>query len=241
MVNEGILTSEEAYRLAESRSKIYGFLSSAYLQRPDLGFVRKLRSEAVESFVSSLSPDAGLPQEMHQGLEEVRDFIASSKGQSSEEVCQGLSVERTRLLRGIKPGDSPPPPYESVYRDRAQTLMGNATLDVQREYNKTGLSLATGQKEPPDHIGIELEFMRFLSEREAECWGRGERAEALGYLSEEGRFLEEHLTQWVGEFCDRVIEIAVSGFYRGIARMTKGFLADDFEKVCAQIRMDQTT
>ncbi len=237
MLEEGILTLEEFLHLAEARSKIYGFLSSVYMQIPDRDFVKKLRGKEVSLLLLTLSPDSGLPEEMENGLEDVKGFIMASKGQPLEKVCQSLSVDRTRLLRGIKPEYSPPPPYESVYRDGELSLMGKSAVEVHGEYAKAGVGMPDEYKEPPDYIGLELDFMRFLAEREAESWRKEERDKALDCLIKERTFLEEHITKWIPEFCDRVIGLAEFGFYRGIARMTKGFVTDDLEKVDSFISM----
>ena len=115
--------------------------------------------------------------------------------------------------------------------------MGKPAVDVQRKYAEAGVGVPTECKEPPDYIGLELDFMRFLAEKEAESWRKKERDNALGYLNMEGDFLEEHITKWVPRFCDKVIDMAELDFYRGIARMTKGFITDDREKIEGFINM----
>ncbi len=231
MLKEEHFTSEEFLKLAQLRSKIYGFLSSIFIQIPDPDFVKKLLGDEVSLVLSSLPFDIELPQQMVEGLEDMKNFIRTFRDQGAEEVCQSLSVERTRLLRGINPGYSPPPPYESVYRDREKALMSESAVAVHREYARAGAGVPGGYKEPPDYIGLELDFMRFLTERETDSWRRKERDNALGYLNMERGFLENHITKWIPEFCDNVIERAELDFYRGIARMTKGFVNDDHEKV----------
>ena len=231
MFDEAGLTSENLSELAVFRSKIYGFLSSIYMQIPDFDFVRRLISEETASFLSCLPLDIGLPREMEEGLKDLKRFIRSIMRQAVEDVCRNLSVERTRLFRGIKPGYGPPPPYESGYRNGEQTLMSRWAVAVHRKYSSAGAGIPAGCKEPPDFIGLELDFMRFLTEKEAKSWRRGDRDIASGYLDLECEFLEEHITKWVPQFCNNVIDVAELDFYLGIARMTKGFVNDDHERI----------
>ena len=203
MIEEDTLTPEKLSELAEFRSKIYGFLSSVYIQIPSHNFVKTLLGEEVSSFLSTLPPNIGLPQGMEEGLEDIQRFIETSSGQAVEEVHQGLSVDYTRLFRGIMPGYGPPPPYESVYRDGGRVLMGRSSVEVQRKYAAAGVQTPAEYNEPPDYIGLELDFMRFLAEKEAECWRKDERDSALAYLNMERDFLDEHIMKWIPGFCDK--------------------------------------
>ncbi len=237
MFEEGALTTKDFLRLAQVRSKTYGFLSSAYLQIPERQFVARLISQEISSLCSAFPATGGLPGEVEKGLKDIARFVEVSRFRDPDEVCLSLSADRTRLLRGIKPGYSPPPPYESVYRDGEGNLMGRSAMEVAREYAGDGIAISDECREPPDHIGLELDFMRFLAEKEAECWEQEEPARALTYLDKERHFLREHLALWVSDFCDRVVDMAALDFYRGIARMTRGFIADDLEKIEGYIGM----
>jgi TorA maturation chaperone TorD len=230
MLEETTSKSEELSELVEFRSKIYGFLSSVYIQSPSHNFVEKLLGEEVSSFLSTLLLGIGLPQAMEEGLEDIRRFIKISNAQAVEDVHQSLCVEHTRLFRGVMPGYGPPPPYESVYREEG-VLMGKSTVEVQRKYGEACVCMPAEYNEPPDYIGLELDFMRFLTEGETESWRNGARDNALAYLNTERDFLSEHIMKWIPGFCDKVVEIAELDFYRGIARMTKGFISDDCGKV----------
>ncbi len=231
MIEERTLTSDEFLELSEFRGRIYGFLSLVCLQVPSHDFVNRLLGDEVSSLLSTFPFDTGLPQEMEEGLEDIQRFIRTFSGQAVADVHQSLSVEYTRLFRGIQSGYGPPPPYESVYSSERHALMGRAAFEVQREYAEACVGTPAGYNEPPDYIGLELDFMRFLAEKEAESWERDERDRALGYLNMERDFLGKHIIKWVPEFCDKVTDMAKLDFYRGIARMTKGFVTDDYDRI----------
>jgi TorA maturation chaperone TorD len=231
MIEEATLTPEELWESAKFRSKIYGFLSSLYMQIPSHNLVNALLCGEVSSFLSTLPQKVGPTRDIEEGLADILRFITTSSGQAVEEVHQNLCVEYTRLFRGIMPGYSPPPPYESVYRDEGRVLMGKSAVEVRRRYAEAGVDVPAECGDLPDYVGLELDFMRFLAEQEAESWRKRERDSALGYLDMERGFLTDHIMKWVPRFCDKVVDVAEFDFYRGIARMTKGFLNEDYGKI----------
>lgn len=229
------ITTPQFSKLAKARSKIYGLLSSIYLKIPDSDFVNKLMDKNFSAHLVSLVNSTDIPKEMRDGAKIVKGFIEKSKDISSEGLCNDLSVEYTRLFRGVKRSYGPPPPYESVYVDKG-LVMGESTAKVKEKYGKAGVSLSNNFKgEPPDHIGFELNFMRHLCEEEAEAWENSRRDAALGYLDMESGFLREHLTKWVPMFCDTIVDKTKLDFYRGVAKITKGFIVFDHDRINALI------
>ena len=85
--------------------------------------------------------------------------------------------------------------------------------------------------EPPDHISFELDFMSFLCDKEAEAWKNKDSKEALKFLNLEKDFLDNHLTRWVHSFCNKIIDAGRSGFYRGVAKITSGFIKFDHAQI----------
>jgi TorA maturation chaperone TorD len=239
MLNE-LITASQLSELAEARSKIYGLLSSIYLKIPNRDFVKILVDKNFNMHMVSLSHSANLPREMKDGVKIVEGFIERSKDKSLEELRNALAVEYARLFRGVKRFYSPPPPYESVYIDKG-LVMGESTVKVKKKYAEAGVSLTNNFKgEPPDHIGFELNFMRHLCSEEAGAWRRDLQNVALKYLDMESRFLHEHLTRWVPKFCDVVVDEAELDFYRGMAKITKGFISFDRDRVDVFISMTKT-
>ena len=59
----------------------------------------------------------------------------------------------------------------------------------------------------------------------------GEQQEALIFAEKERAFLDEHITEWVPRFCEVMVQEARLDFFRGIARMTRGFVLAETEKV----------
>jgi putative dimethyl sulfoxide reductase chaperone len=218
-----VMSAERWATLAGSRSRIYGMLAAAYNRLPDESLVERLASL-----------DTGghdWPPELADGLDLIEGFSRSRSGKPLDERATELSVERTRLLRGLKPGYGPPPPYEAVYAGSDGQPRMQATAAVAKAYAEAGVGLPEGLKEQPDYIGLELDFMRHLTEREARAWAEGNRDEAVRIVEKERRFLEEHLARWVPRFCEVMDRAARLDYYRGIARMTGRFVQAEARSV----------
>jgi TorA maturation chaperone TorD len=230
MASESI-TFDEFRQLAQSRSKFYGFLSSLYVRIPNGEFGANLFGDKLQSFLPSIASLAEVPAEMKEGLGMIQGFAQQTKDRSHGKLVEELGVDWTRLLRGLKPGYGPPPPYESVYSESSEQE-GRLTIgDVLKTYREAGVDIGEKAKERPDYIGIELDFMRYLAEKEMEGWNQSAYSEGAKYLEMERDFLTRHLTQWVPKFCDKMLTEARTDLYRGVARLTKGFLTLEGESI----------
>ncbi len=221
----------ELSALATARSRVYGFLGAVYNRMPDEKFAASLSSPELAAFLSSLGEEEDVPEDMREGLRLIQAFISASGNQPVEELKTSLAVDRTKLLRGIKPGYGPPPPYEGVYASTAQDVIGEAMLSIRNIYAESGVVLPEGVHDQPDFIGFELDFMRHLSEKEARAWADENVEEVIKVTGKEQAFLKEHILKWIPRFCDLMLEQAQLDFYRGIARLTKGFVQNDVRTV----------
>lgn len=217
----------DTQELAEARAKLYQLLSSAYIRPPDQDFLRLLAGW-VASQADGLSQL--LSAQMRQGLALLDGFFKGIEQNSWDELGVAVSVEFTRLFRGVKLHYSPLPPYESVYREEAARVFGELTFTVHREYRRFGLDLVSELGgEPPDHISFELEFMRHLCSQEAEAWEKDNKDEALRFLRAEKEFVTEHLLTWLPQFCGKVREHASLDLFRGLADLTEGWITLDYQ------------
>lgn len=225
------VTTEEWVALAESRSRLYGFLAAVYNCLPDDRLAAGLLSRDLDGFFCSLENTEQLPELVVEGLRMIQEFAHDRQGTPVEVLQTQLAVDRTRLLRGVKPGYGPPPPYESVYAGSEEKPLMQAGISVRQAYAEAGVGLPEEVKDQPDFIGFELDFMRHLAAQEAQAWQDEWRTEALRFLEKARTFLEEHVVRWVPRFCEVMEQEARLGFYRGIARMTKGFVLDEAAKL----------
>jgi TorA maturation chaperone TorD len=171
--------------------------------------------------------------EMKEGLKLINSFVTDFRDQPREEVLTRISIDRTRLLRGVNPQLSPPSPYESVYRDGR--LWGKSTVEVSQICKKLGAKLPETWTEPPDYIGIEFDLMRLICLSESKAWQADDATKALEYLEEGGGFLRKHILQWVPSFCEKMYHRAELNFYKGTAWVTKGFIEYDSRLIEHQV------
>jgi len=217
-------------QLALARGGVYRTLSMIYIERPNQSLLRRLAAERQLLSTAPLGFSGVLPDRLVGGLEAVRSFLKELDLSLIGKHADALSIEYTRLLRGVRHSYGPPPPYESVYAGEG-IVFGETTMAVSREYQESGFTWAEHRGEPPDHISFELHFMQLMCTTEAEAWCKGDQDEALRLLNAEKHFLAEHLARWVSRFCENVRKYAKLGFYRGWADITEGWISFDFQQI----------
>ncbi|MEZ0343574.1 MAG: molecular chaperone TorD family protein [Caldimicrobium sp.] len=204
------------------RSKIFYLISRFFLQRPDKEFIKQLiNDEFIKGLELAFSSERD-QSEVKSALNFMVSYLKKAKEKPLEDLRVELGVDFTKLLRGVKKGYGPPPPYESVWKGEGQ-VMGMWTEKVLNFYSEAGLGMDL-EEELPDYIGIELKFLSILSYHEAEALQKGNLEEAKKFQDLQKRFLETHLTTWAFNFLDEMEKQAETDFYKGVAKLTKAIL-----------------
>lgn len=220
--------------LARARAKLYQILSALYF-KPFEGDTLKLLAEWSAAQVEAANSWL-LSQKTRQGLILLNAFFRNVAKKPWDKLQEDISIEFTRLFRGVKQHYSPLPPYESVYREESGRVFGETTADVQKNYRRFGFDLSDGLKnEPPDHLSFELEFMHLLCHQEAEARERNDEDEALRLLKAQKEFTEEHLLTWLPELCAKIGELDRLGFFHGVAELTEGWVTFDYQQNLSDI------
>lgn len=115
-------------------------------------------------------------------------------------------------------------PHESFYADKNRRIGGHVTVAVRQFYESAGAELTGACLELPDHIGVELEFMKFLCDIEAQLWLAPDHEGLRQCLEFQCDFLADHLLQWQRALCDRIVNESTMDLYRALARLTADFL-----------------
>ena len=150
-------------------------------------------------------------------------------GRNDENVMQGRYV----ALFGVNVSGVPCPPYESVYREAGGRPTGWLTSLVEREYAIAGLSPSQGLGELPDHVGMEMEFMAVLCERDREACQRMHLGENEKALRAQKSFLDRHLTVWFPEFSHALAAADAGGVYVALGEAANVFVSHDRDLVSA--------
>ncbi len=211
MVRE--INQNEMALFAVGRGNFYWLLAGFFLKGPKKPLVELLRQTSLGE---------GIPVKYVQLTEEE------------------LEEEFQRFF--VVPGPDYIPPYESVYKDRweiptctlaggegpilsATGLMwGPSTVAVKREYEETGFILASNWNEPPDHLGIELEWMSHLCEMECHAWQKKSLRTAQRWKERQRAFLRDHLLSWVPDLHRAIERSSMNQFYRYLVGQLDEFL-----------------
>ena len=197
-------------QISAGRSNIYGFLAKIYEKEITADFLQHLKDPKFQRSFSEL------------GIQITSDFL----GKQEKELLEEFSVEYAWLFLG--PGKYISP-HESVHHVLEGgdwgSLWGKSTVEVKNFIETAGLEFQTNYKGMPDHISVELEFMRHATLRESQAWENEDFEGAVYCLKMEKMFLHQHLAQWTTPFCDQVIEKSRLLFYREIAVITKEYIA----------------
>lgn len=186
----------------EETASLYSFLSSVFLTLPDKELLESLTSLDLEPTESA-------------GCKSIAAYARSITGQDHEEALLDLARDRARLMRGAN-NEGMEPPYESLYIEAgAKSNITNGSIN--RFFADSGFAKISDVKDAPEQIGVEINFVATLMQREAVAL-REDNAEAAAYWCEmRDRFMEQHLGRWVHAYAKAMHEHANTQFYRGVA------------------------
>jgi TorA maturation chaperone TorD len=218
MTNAKKIRSEMAEQ-AVQRSNIYGFLAAVYRKELTAELLRQIRDPHFMGVLFDL------------GVSLSEEFFSSS-----ESLVEDLAVEYGQLFLGP---DRHISPHESVHHERDDgdwgQLWGADTVAVKKFIESTGIEYASHFSDMPDHISVELEFMQAVIEEESKAWRNNDIKRVNHCCQLEKKFMEEHLSQWIHVFCDKVEAQAIMPFYREIASITRNFInleKEELESLC---------
>ena len=205
----------ERQLIYQARQAVYGLLQRLYNAAPD---------SELHTWLITERPFAQFPVSFHDG----EDAILQQVDQATHE-CSLEELRKDYIQLYIGPGRMEVPPWESVYRNDERRLFDTHTLQVRETYARHGMEFVRKNKTPEDHIAIELEFMRLLTERLLQaCEIVDEDAERI-LVEEQLKFLKEHVLVWIPQFIDLSQKHAQTAFYEGLAGVLGGFLHWDVD------------
>lgn len=181
-----------------------------------------LRRPVEQSFLDSVRDTGLLGEWPLRGDEDSERGLTLLSRATAEDVGE-IRTDFSRLFIG--PGRLLAPPYESVYRSREGLVFEAETLQVRARYKAWGLQAPHLNREPDDHVGLELEFLGTLCLRGLDAIETGD-ADLLGRVREEiSGFLDDHVLRWVPACMDDVAAGARTACYRAVAALVQGALA----------------
>ena len=196
----------DAYQL-EDLAAAFTVLGRLHQQSPD--------EESLAS-LHSLLPDWPLPStpSTSQGLAHLR------VSQEESESAAAIRADHARLYGYTAVATVSP--YESVHRGRDGLVFDEQTLQVRDAYRSISLRAPQYNREPDDHIGLELDFMAQSCVKALDALGLESVSDAQRYVAVGQTFFAEHLTQWAPDMLDKATAMADTQFMKGICQLTVG-------------------
>jgi len=150
-----------------------------------------------------------------------RELLAESA--QADEDATVVRRDYNRLFFG--PDRMIAPPYESVHRSEEHLVFERETMLVRAAYAEFGLAAPRLNREPDDHLGLELSFVAGLCVRGMDALDDADDAELARLLRGIRSFLADHLLAWAPACLTQAAEGATTHFYQGVAALGLGALA----------------
>lgn len=219
---------QELREANETRAAFCRFLASLYLY--------ELADEQIETFARiEFAGDGGA---IDEGLGIIKEYLRHRHGGTRQE----LAVDYARVFLGAGSYDRIlAPPYESVFTSEQRMLMQDARDGAVTYYRRGGLDLPADNTTPEDHLGFELQFAAALAGRANEALDAGDGDALEDAMALARSFFVHHQENWLPALCEAVDEFAETDFYRGVARMTRGYVESEaafFDEVASALSLD---
>jgi len=200
--------------LAAARSRAYALFGEGFAYPDD---------ELREILIAG-----GLAQPLRESLTAISSEITDTPEcwQALQEVGEtdDLAIEFTRLFDAGASGP-PCPLYGGLYGGDRMAKMEEAV----RFYNHFGLTLSDEQRELPDHITTELEFMHFLAYREVQALQAD--IDPGSYQRAQRDFVARNLGAWVPQLCERLEKEGAAAYFQNLVGLLADLLKSDGERL----------
>ncbi len=203
---------ERAAERALSRSALYQLLSQALVYPSE---------EAVAAL-----QEVDLPQAQRAAVRlpaRVTPLLAAFAEQLRSADATQLQTEHRRIFTHILSLDCPP--CETFYTASHIFQETQELSDIGGFFRAFGLEMA--DKERLDHISVELEFMHFLTYKEAYALTHHGPAKARLCRDVQRKFVQDHLGRWATRFAQRLGQKANGGYYGCLASLVEAYLTTE--------------
>ncbi len=206
----------ELTELLTKREGMYSFLAHLYKTEVDANVLDYLKSYEFPAQGNT---------EMVAGYQLMQSYVNTPH----EDPLTDLAVDYAKVFLGAGLVDInlAAYPYESVYTNSKKMVMQEARDEMLANLRAHQLELQHVYNELEDHLFVQLEFMAVMCERTLAAIGDENHARAMECLTDQQNFVDNHLLNWVPQFCQDVERHAVTDFYKGLAKVTCQYLLID--------------
>ena len=213
----------ERIALSEARADMYRFLGGLYIMEVDSEQLALLKKMTFPEFDGNDSSDSDL----REGYEMLGNYVSGITEDDLEDLAADYA--KTFLAAGDATGRAAFP-YESVYVNKKHRVGGSTEMQMHSLYKARGLEANPDvYRTMDDNIGLMLEYQANVCDELTKAFEEDDHEKAAALLAEQKEFTAKHLTNWVYSFTGDVIRFSERDFYKGVARITNGFLKKETE------------
>lgn len=230
-VTESLSTEDAAFvreivAVNEGRAALYRVLAHYYF--------KELTAEEIEKVASQdfAGMDGGEAL-IAEGFADMKRYL--EKRNTGTRQALAVDYAHTFLAAGNYESFAATP-YESVFTSELGLLMQEARDEVYKCYCEEGIQPDESLRTSEGHLSFGFEFIACLLDRTNEALRRCDGDAALAYAEKIASFHRDHQLNWVDALCDAIIDVAETRFYRGVSKVTRGFVHMETDVIADEVQ-----
>lgn len=207
------------------RASFYRMLAQLYF--------KELTAEQVKHLAGmDFSGMSGDDETIAEGYADIRRYLRHANGGTRQELA--CDYAHTFLAAGNYETFAATP-YESVFTSEMGLLMQEARDEVYKTFCSQHIQPEESLHLPEDHISFEFEFVATMLDRINDAILDGAFGHACELAQVVSDFHRDHQLNWIDDLCDSVDDVAQTRFYKGVGKVTRGFVHADTEVIADEI------
>ena len=207
------------------RASFYRMLAQLYF--------KELTAEQVKHLAGmDFSGMSGDDETIAEGYADIRRYLRHANGGTRQELA--CDYAHTFLAAGNYETFAATP-YESVFTSEMGLLMQEARDEVYKTFCSQHIQPDESLHLPEDHISFEFEFVATMLDRINDAILDGAFGHACELAQVVSDFHRDHQLNWIDDLCDSIDDVAQTRFYKGVGKVTRGFVHADTEVIADEI------
>lgn len=207
------------------RASFYRMLAQLYF--------KELTAEQVKHLAGmDFSGMSGDDETIAEGYADIRRYLRHANGGTRHELA--CDYAHTFLAAGNYETFAATP-YESVFTSEMGLLMQEARDEVYKTFCSQHIQPDESLHLPEDHISFEFEFVATMLDRINDAILDGAFGHACELAQVVSDFHRDHQLNWIDDLCDSIDDVAQTRFYKGVGKVTRGFVHADTEVIADEI------
>lgn len=214
------------YLIMRERTYLYKALSELYKGNPHEQLIKAILAERFRGLGETVGDEFELVKGGHKLI---CDFIEENNNPKEIEIV--LHREYEKILRGTS----------YALQRNYETMEKDVLKSLAEFYKEEAWVPPEGYPRELDHVSVQSEFMFFLCAKNRKAIIDRKADTVNQNMKVQRDFLYKHVYDWFPKFADELYKRAESNFYRGLAQLTKGFIAVDKDIIAIVMeRISQT-